>query len=169
MMSMPGMNHPLLSSNDGLCMISTVIDRRRVLKLLLVTTIPPIVVSCHCYVGCGVSIHKLCWTTSCHCQIIFNCSRWCHCLIVRSYCGVRILLWLLYRRICYDLRLRRCLSSPDSNPHSLRLRLLEVGLIILMILLLVGGIDLYRCCRLPIVLLLLHHWRSAYFYLLRSC
>ena len=167
MMPMPSMDHSLLSSNDGLCMISTIIDRSRILKLLLVSITPPIIVTCRCCVGCGCSIHKLCWTPSCCGQIISNCSRWCHCLILRSYCGVRILLLLLYRWICYDLRLRGCLSSPDSNPYSLRLRLLVAGLIIQMILLLVA-IDLYRCCLLPIVLLLLHHWRSAYVYLLRS-
>ena len=167
MMPMPSMDHPLLSSNDGLCMISTIIDRRRILKLLWVTITPPIVVSCRCCVGCGCSIHKLCWASSCHVQIIFNCSRWSHRLIVRSYCGVRILLWLLYRRIRYYLRLRGCLSSPYSNPYSLRLSLLEIRLIIQMILLLVA-IDLYRCCLLPIVLLLLHQWRRDFIYLLRS-
>ena len=129
------------------------------------TTTPPIVVTCRCCVDCGCSIHMLCWTSSYCGQIIFNCSRRCHCLIMRSYCGVRILLRLLYRRICYDLRLRGCLSSPDSNPYSLRLSLLEVGLIIQMLLV---TIDLYRCCLLPIMLLLLHHWRSALVYLLRS-
>ena len=165
MMPMPSMEHPLLSSNDGLRMISAIIDRRRILKLLWVTTTPPIVVTCRCCVDCGCSIHMLCWTSSYCGQIIFNCSRRCHCLIMRSYCGVRILLWLLYRRICYDLRLRGCLSSPDSNPYSLRLSLLEAGLIIQMLLV---TIDLYRCCLLPIMLLLLHHWRSALVYLLRS-
>lgn len=34
MMPMPSMEHPLLSSNDGLRMISAIIDRRRILKLL---------------------------------------------------------------------------------------------------------------------------------------
>ena len=34
MMPMPSVDHPLLSPNDGLCMISTIVDWRRIGELL---------------------------------------------------------------------------------------------------------------------------------------